>query len=166
MAKRANRGGTGGRALKVLKASDEDIAAASRRAIDGTLDDTGRLLLFLSGAGGGSGLVRCGPTCKGNPRRPDCVCGLVPPEGSFRKKGLWRKDADALLENLGRDPADLKRLARTHPAGLKNLGNTCYVNAVLQCLFAIPTFRAAVYRLGPGDTNDGHTRDERWARQR
>ena len=101
--------------------------------------------------------MRCGPTCKGNPRRPDCVCGLVPPEGSFRKKGLWRKDADALLENLGRDPADLKRLARTHPAGLKNLGNTCYVNAVLQCLFAIPTFRAAVYRLGPGDTNDGHT---------
>lgn len=142
-----------------MKASDEDIAAASRRAIDGTLDDTGRLLLFLSGAGGGSGLVRCGPTCKGNPRRPDCVCGLVPPEGSFRKKGLWRKDADALLENLGRDPADLKRLARTHPAGLKNLGNTCYVNAVLQCLFAIPTFRAAVYRLGPGDTNDGHTND-------
>ena len=53
-------------------------------------------------------------------------------------------------------PANLKRLARTHPAGLKNLGNTCYVNAVLQCLFAIPTFRAAVYRLGPGDTNDGH----------
>ena len=139
-----------------MKASDEDIAAASRRAIDGTLDDTGRLLLFLSGAGGGSGLVRCGSTCKGNPRRPDCVCGLVPPEGSFRKKGLWRKDADALLENLGKDPADLKRLARTHPAGLKNLGNTCYVNAVLQCLFAIPTFRAAVYRLGPGDTNDGH----------
>mgnify|MGYP004164246163 CR=1 FL=1 len=77
MAKRANRG-TGGRALKVLKASDEDIAAASRRAIDGTLDDTDRLLLFLSGAGGGSGLVRCGSTCKGNPRRPDCVCGLVP----------------------------------------------------------------------------------------
>lgn len=153
MAKRANRG-TGGRALKVLKASDEDIAAASRRAIDGTLDNTGRLLLFLSGAGGGSGLVRCGPNCKGNPRRPDCVCGLVPPEGSFRKKGLWRKDADALLENLGRDPADLRRLARTHPAGLKNLGNTCYVNAVLQCLFAIPTFRAAVYRLGPGDTRD------------
>ena len=42
------------------------------------------------------------------------VCGLVPPEGSFRKKDQ-AQGRDALLENLG-GPADLKRLARTTAA--------------------------------------------------
>eukprot|EP00882_Tetradesmus_deserticola_P029931 GHRQ01033566.1.p1 GENE.GHRQ01033566.1~~GHRQ01033566.1.p1 ORF type:complete len:183 (+),score=55.05 GHRQ01033566.1:735-1283(+) len=35
------------------------------------------------------------------------------------------------------------------PAGLRNLGNTCYVNAAMQFLQAIPEFRRALYVLEP-----------------
>jgi len=39
------------------------------------------------------------------------------------------------------------------PAGLKNVGNTCYVNSLLQAYYAIPSFRRAVLSttLGPSD---------------
>ena len=39
--------------------------------------------------------------------------------------------------------------APTHPAGLRNLGNTCYVNASLQMLHSIGLFRDALLRLEP-----------------
>ena len=145
---RPSPGSTRARGAKALRASDEDIAAARRRALDGDLDDAGAVALFLSHAGSG-GLVACAPGCKGA-RRCDCVCGLVPPQGSHRRKGLWRKDIDVLVrETCGEDPAALARPRPDHPAGLENLGNTCYVNAALQCLFAVPSFRARVFDLDP-----------------
>ena len=64
-----------------------------RAALDGELDETTALRLFLAGGDRG----RCGRTCKGNAKRVDCVSGLVPPVGGFRRTGLWRRDTDAAV---------------------------------------------------------------------
>lgn len=50
-------------------------------------------------------------TCKGRKDNPNCLCGLVPAPGSFRKKGLWQKEPTAIT-NLGGDPNEQKRTVR------------------------------------------------------
>ncbi|KAF6259485.1 hypothetical protein COO60DRAFT_1001184 [Scenedesmus sp. NREL 46B-D3] len=98
------------------------------------------------------GQTSCPPACgtkgsKGSKDNPECFHGLMPAEGSFRKKGLWQKEP--VLGQLGYDPADDERQGPDVPAGLRNLGNTCYVNAAMQFLQAIPEFRHALYVLEP-----------------
>ena len=41
------------------------------------------------------------------------------------------------------------------PAGLTNLGNTCYMNATVQCLKSVPEFKEALvkYEAGPTSAN-------------
>jgi hypothetical protein len=53
--------------------------------------------------------VACAASCgekgsRGAKDTPCCVHGLVPAEGSFRKKGLWQKEP--ALGTLGHDPAE------------------------------------------------------------
>lgn len=46
-------------------------------------------------------------------------------------------------------PSTLMLQAPGVPAGLRNLGNTCYVNAAMQFLHSLPAFRNALYKLEP-----------------
>lgn len=68
----------------------------------------------------------------------------MPPPTGVRKQGLWRKTAD-ILEELGPDPSECLRTAQNSQAGLTNLGATCYVNSVLQCLFMNIAFREGLF---------------------
>ena len=47
--------------------------------------------------------------------------------------------------------------------GLNNLGNTCYVNSALQCLYMVPVFRAGVYAMRPPLADEPVLSQLRWA---
>lgn len=70
---------------------------------------------------------------------PLCVWGL----GESSKKGVvWGGDS-GLIDTLGRNPGLLSRNEK--PAGLKNMGATCYLGSLLQLLYTSSAFRRALY---------------------
>jgi hypothetical protein len=45
---------------------------------------------------------------QGNKQNPNCLHGIIPAPGSYKKKGLWQRNMDDLLD-LGPDPNDALR---------------------------------------------------------
>ncbi|OWZ06708.1 Ubiquitin-specific protease [Phytophthora megakarya] len=78
---------------------------------------------------------------------PNCLYGL-----GERQKGVWQ--APKLIQRVfGEDPRVRTRGSTNQgdpmPCGLRNLGATCYLNSMLQCLFVNLPFRQAVYEWEP-----------------
>ncbi|KAL8045205.1 hypothetical protein ABFX02_08G097900 [Erythranthe guttata] len=87
--------------------------------------------------------------CRVNTKdNPNCFCGLVPPPNGSRKSGLWQKTSE-IVNALGPDPSVDLRASSTTPAGLTNLGATCYANSILQCLYMNKSFREGVFSVEP-----------------
>ncbi|KAG1708945.1 hypothetical protein DVH05_022576 [Phytophthora capsici] len=78
---------------------------------------------------------------------PNCLYGL-----GERQKGVWQ-GSKLLRRVFGDDPRERQRELSKHdellPCGLRNLGATCYLNSMLQCLFVNLPFRQAVYDWEP-----------------
>lgn len=92
------------------------------------------------------------PVCQGcrvnTKDNPNCFCGFIPAPNGSRKSGLWQKTSE-ILHSLGPDPTeDLRKLPHS-PAGLTNLGATCYANSILQCLYMNRSFREGVFSVEP-----------------
>ncbi|KAG9443885.1 hypothetical protein H6P81_015225 [Aristolochia fimbriata] len=87
--------------------------------------------------------------CRANSKdSPNCFCALIPPPNGSRKSGLWQKFSE-VVQDLGPDPCQDLRSSVDLPAGLTNLGATCYANSILQCLYMNTSFRAGIFSVEP-----------------
>jgi hypothetical protein len=79
-----------------------------------------------------------------NNRDPLFFDDLIP--SNFRREGIWQRSLNAIVET---EPTSAKtrRDVYNTPAGLTNLGNTCYANSALQVLFTNKIFRDAIYAV-------------------
>eukprot|EP00798_Chlamydomonas_sp_ICE-L_P029276 gene29276-12519_t len=154
MSGRGKRGGAKAKAKWVAKAKEVGPVEADRLV---KLLDQGNLPAedLLNIVGGNAKPCESVNACKSNTKsNPNCFCGLAPTVGSNRKKGLWQKDL-CLRSSLGPDPLLEIKEDPSKPAGLNNLGNTCYVNTALQCLYSVPSFRSGLYSVSEGSQGEG-----------
>ena len=68
-------------------------------------------------------------------------------------KGKKKEELSA-AKTLGDNPAE-QLLEPGRRPGLRNLGATCYMNSLLQCLFMSRSFRHGIYTWQPGDGGGG-----------
>jgi hypothetical protein len=73
-----------------------------------------------------------------------CLFGL----GEKSSRGIWAAEPH-FLSVLGPNPSESKRSVMIRPAGMHNLGATCYLNALMQALFFNLPFRALIYAWKP-----------------
>jgi ubiquitin carboxyl-terminal hydrolase 48 len=71
---------------------------------------------------------------------------LIPTTKGVRKTGLWQKKQE-IVRGLGLNPSEDLRDPTETPAGLTNLGATCYANSILQCLYMNTYFRSGIFSL-------------------
>lgn len=98
-------------AKKAKPANDlePDVAVRLHGALQtGQLDPADLARAFRADAPGCEPSDKPGAACRGRRDNPNCLCGLVPAAGGFRRKGLWQKDPQAVTK-LGIDPADSRR---------------------------------------------------------
>jgi hypothetical protein len=80
---------------------------------------------------------------------PNCLFGL-----GEKQRGVWQR-GKLIRRVFGDDPRERKRGTAqgngdaSMPCGLRNLGATCYLNSMLQCLFVNLPLRRAVYEWEP-----------------
>ncbi|KMT17619.1 hypothetical protein BVRB_2g035690 isoform A [Beta vulgaris subsp. vulgaris] len=87
--------------------------------------------------------------CRVNTKdNPNCFCGLIPLSNGSRKTGLWQKISD-VISSFGPDPSTDLRSSVDSPAGLTNLGATCYANSILQFLYMNRAFREGIFSVEP-----------------
>ena len=86
--------------------------------------------------------------------RSASVASAKKARASFSVVTLWRWLAARAGEASTRQQSQSQNAA-THPAGLCNLGATCYANSVIQCLFSVPELRRALLRVSSSGEDEG-----------
>ena len=73
------------------------------------------------------------------------ICQGVYPEKASAESPTAKNDITALADSISDSDSDQN--SDITYVGLVNLGSTCYLNSLIQCLYHIPYFRASIYNI-------------------